>query len=77
MGRLCETCGAKHASFGTPAERKKRWCGGCGTAHGAVNLVGRLCETLMWGQARRVWYADRAHTALVWRLQGRRRGEPA
>ena len=36
---MCETCGVKHASFGTLTGRKKRWCGGCGNSHdGAVSL---------------------------------------
>ena len=33
---LCEGCGVKEATFGTPTERKRRWCGGCGKAHGAM-----------------------------------------
>ena len=45
MPRLCETCGGKQAHFGTPAERTKRWCCGCGKAHGAVYLGGTMCET--------------------------------
>ena len=28
--RMCEGCGAKQACFGTPTERKRRWCSGCG-----------------------------------------------
>ena len=30
---MCEGCGAKWASFSTLAERKKRWCSGCGQTH--------------------------------------------
>jgi ribosomal protein S27E len=42
---MCEGCGAKQANFGTPTERKKRWCGGCGKAHGAISLlVAKMCE---------------------------------
>jgi hypothetical protein len=38
MPKLCEDCEGKHASFGTQAEGKKRWCGSCGKPHGAVNI---------------------------------------
>ena len=42
---MCEDCKDKHANFGTPTEGKKRWCGPCGKAHGAVNLqVHKMCE---------------------------------
>eukprot|EP01044_Picomonas_judraskeda_P049542 COSAG03_NODE_29223_length_188_cov_25.191011_1_plen_62_part_11 len=41
---MCEGCGAKHATFGTRTERQKRWCGGCGKAHGAINLSAKKCE---------------------------------
>ena len=38
--KMCEGCGAKKASFGTPLERKRRWCSGCGKlAHGAISLL--------------------------------------
>eukprot|EP01044_Picomonas_judraskeda_P015506 COSAG03_NODE_2608_length_2597_cov_7.244996_3_plen_300_part_00 len=32
--------------MGTPTERKSRWCGGCGKAHGAISLTGakKMCE---------------------------------
>ena len=42
--RMCEGCGAKQACFGTPTERKRRWCSGCGKEHGAVSLGARMCE---------------------------------
>ena len=41
---MCEGCGAKNANFGTPTERKHRWCGGCGKAHGAIYLATKMCE---------------------------------
>ena len=41
---MCEGCGAKKASFGTPSERKRRWCSGCSKAHGAINLNVKMCE---------------------------------
>ena len=41
---LCEGCGVKTAAFGTPTEREKRWCGGCGKAHGAITLVAKMCQ---------------------------------
>ena len=41
--RMCENCGTKITSFGTLAERERRWCGECGKAH-AVNLK-RPAET--------------------------------
>ena len=44
MPNMCEGCGTKQASFGTPTERKARWCGGCGKAHDAINLTGKMCE---------------------------------
>eukprot|EP01044_Picomonas_judraskeda_P044533 COSAG03_NODE_23955_length_276_cov_0.468927_1_plen_57_part_01 len=31
--------GAGHHTCATATERKKRWCGGCGKAHGAINLT--------------------------------------
>ena len=34
--RMCEGCGAKQTGFGTPMERKRRWCSRCGEEHGAV-----------------------------------------
>eukprot|EP01046_Picozoa_sp_COSAG06_P071222 COSAG06_NODE_20280_length_802_cov_0.665718_1_plen_226_part_10 len=46
--RMCEGCGAKQASFGTPTERKRRWCSGCGKSHGAISLV----PTLLRGPAK-------------------------
>jgi hypothetical protein len=42
--RMCEDCGTKHASFSTPSERKPRWCGPCGKAHGAVLSYAKMCE---------------------------------
>ena len=45
MSQLCEGCGTKQANFGTPTERKKRWCAACGKAHRAVNLKRqKMCE---------------------------------
>eukprot|EP01044_Picomonas_judraskeda_P012842 COSAG03_NODE_1881_length_3396_cov_4.252047_3_plen_224_part_00 len=44
MPNMCEGCGTKQASFGTPTERKARWCGGCGKAHDAIHLTGKMCE---------------------------------
>ena len=42
---VCEGCGAKEATFGTPLERKRRWCRGCGKAPGAINLLNvKMCE---------------------------------
>jgi hypothetical protein len=41
---VCEGCGAKEAIFGTPLERKRRWCSGCGKAPGAINLNVKMCE---------------------------------
>jgi hypothetical protein len=35
---MCEDCKGKHASCGTQAEGKKRWCGPCGKPHGAINI---------------------------------------
>ena len=43
--RVCEECTEKHASFGLSTDRKIRWCGACGKAHGAVNLGAKMCET--------------------------------
>eukprot|EP01046_Picozoa_sp_COSAG06_P046762 COSAG06_NODE_6674_length_2830_cov_6.665324_3_plen_326_part_01 len=44
--QMCEACGTKHASYGTPAERKRRWCGRCGKTHGAICLNAQtMCET--------------------------------
>ena len=40
---MCAGCGVVVASFGT-TERKARWCGGCGKAHGAINLSAKMCE---------------------------------
>jgi NADH pyrophosphatase NudC (nudix superfamily) len=43
--KMCEDCREKHAISGTLAEGKKRWCGPCGKARGAVNLqVHKMCE---------------------------------
>ena len=42
--KMCEGCGAKQPGFGTPTERQKRWCGGCGKAHGAISLYAKMCE---------------------------------
>eukprot|EP01043_Picozoa_sp_COSAG02_P118568 COSAG02_NODE_55165_length_292_cov_0.668394_1_plen_77_part_10 len=45
MSQLCEGCGTKQANFGTPTERKKRWCAACGKAHRVVNLKRqKMCE---------------------------------
>ena len=41
---VCEGCGAKEAIFGTPSERKRRWCRGCSKAPGAINLSVKMCE---------------------------------
>ena len=41
---LCEGCGVKTATFGTPTERERRWCGGCGKAHGAIMLAAKMCQ---------------------------------
>jgi hypothetical protein len=30
MGKMCETCGGKHASFGLKADKIKKWCASCG-----------------------------------------------
>ena len=50
----CEGCGIKHASYGLPSERKKRWCGVCGKPRGAVSLVEQhiMCEGCGVKQAR-------------------------
>ena len=41
----CEGCGNKRAHFGTPEEGKKRWCGACGKAKGAISLTTQqMCE---------------------------------
>jgi hypothetical protein len=42
--KQCEDCGQKQATCGTVAEGKKRWCGACGRAHSAVDLVNKKCE---------------------------------
>jgi hypothetical protein len=42
--KMCEGCGAKSANFSMPTERQKRWCSGCGKAHGAINLTAKMCE---------------------------------
>ena len=45
MPKMCEKCKDKRAHFGTPTERKNRWCGPCGKAHGAVNIhAEQMCE---------------------------------
>ena len=41
---VCEGFRAKEATFGTPLERKRRWCRGCSKAHGAINLSVKMCE---------------------------------
>ena len=41
---LCEGCGAQKPTFGTPTERVRRWCGGCGKAHGPISLAARMCH---------------------------------
>eukprot|EP01046_Picozoa_sp_COSAG06_P073052 COSAG06_NODE_21663_length_749_cov_1.713846_1_plen_59_part_10 len=43
MPSRCEDCGDLAPSYGTPTERKGRWCAGCGKSHGAVSL-GKMCE---------------------------------
>ena len=35
-GPLCEDCGRLSKNYGTAAERKIRWCGGCAQAHGGT-----------------------------------------
>ena len=45
--KQCEGCGTKHAGYGLPAERRKRWCSGCAAVEGrgAVNLQQqKMCE---------------------------------
>ena len=44
MKKMCECCQVKQAKFGLPSDRKKRWCGGCGKTHGAVDLANKMCE---------------------------------
>ena len=41
--KKCEGCGLKGASFGLPAEGKKRWCSGCAKRHtpGVVGVAKR------------------------------------
>jgi hypothetical protein len=46
MPSRCEDCGAKTASYGTPTERKRRWCAGCGKSHGAVKRFMKLEKRL-------------------------------
>jgi hypothetical protein len=48
--KKCQQCKTKHASYGCPIERKRRWCGGCAkreqgsNPHPPVNLNLRICE---------------------------------
>ena len=37
--RCCEDCKSKHPSYGTLAEKTRRWCAACGKTHGAVSLI--------------------------------------
>ena len=37
--QMREGCGIEQPSFGAPEDRKKRWCAGCGKAHGAIHLT--------------------------------------
>ena len=40
MVMMCEVCGTKHASYGTPMERKRWWYSSCGRQHDAVRVNG-------------------------------------
>ena len=43
--KMCEACDAKHASFGFPAERKRRWCAACSKTYtGSRDLSKKMCE---------------------------------
>ena len=45
MGLLCEDCHGKQPSYGTPEERKNRWCSPCGKKRGAIRLIQQaMCE---------------------------------
>eukprot|EP01050_Picozoa_sp_SAG11_P036998 SAG11_NODE_14366_length_614_cov_2.487379_1_plen_66_part_00 len=41
---MCEECGSKLATYGLAAEKRRRWCAGCGKAHGAVDVASKMCE---------------------------------
>ena len=47
---MCESCGNKHAHFGTPEEGKKRWCGACGKAKSAISLAAQFLH--LWPLSR-------------------------
>jgi len=36
--KMCEDCGLKQPGHGLASDGKRRWCAGCGKAHGAVSL---------------------------------------
>jgi hypothetical protein len=43
--KMCEGCGLKQPGYGLPLDGKKRWCGSCAQAEGAVLLQKRnVCE---------------------------------
>jgi hypothetical protein len=42
MGKMCDKCGQKHASFGMREDRLKKWCAGCGKGEGAINLTAQM-----------------------------------
>ena len=45
INKKCEDCKTKVPNFGTPEERKPRWCGVCSKTHpGAVNIRSKNCE---------------------------------
>eukprot|EP01050_Picozoa_sp_SAG11_P010594 SAG11_NODE_1070_length_5978_cov_2.893689_2_plen_84_part_00 len=46
----------------TPGIKRKRWCAGCGEAHGAVNVARRMCE---------VCGSEQAHYSLAWEKRKR------
>ena len=40
---MCEDCSDKHASFGIPPSKKKRWCAKCSKAHrGSMSLRDKM-----------------------------------
>ena len=62
MPKMCEGCGVKRATFGTPTERERRWCGGCGKAHGAINLSVQVCVVCdVRSSSKCGWIQGRAH----------------
>ena len=69
--KMCEDCGSKAASFGTPTVRTKRWCAGCGKAHNAIRLTRqKMCEDCgntraCYGTCAPVFAADPAMTSFV------------